>query len=376
MTPLNLLLIEDDPDDVRDLTALLNKTKAAKLSGAQYSEITLHHASNQAEADEAVKKMQYDIVLLDLQYPLGDEPLNTDPGELQGMKWLPELRMLQPRAAIVVLTKFADVPIVVKAIRDHHANDFVAKTEPFENIVARIQTAWRNARDLQHAITLRNEYRALLRTLGSRVFAKDVGGLISSVNTRLARIAQEIQSGDPSAVGEAPKRIRETIKRLSEEHAEATKLLEDLDEPVREVDVVKELIEPLEGLYERPIDVSQARGQSIKVWTARNDLTAALREVVQNAVDTGAGTVAVSVEKAGKDAVIHIRDNGGGFSKEAKSRIFKGRYTSSKNQGTYHQGLGLYIARRMMRSIGGEVRVENERDGAHVTLSVRNLRTA
>ena len=378
MRPLDILLIEDDPKDAQALTELLEATGAAGIVGDLYSEIKIRRAGNQREADEAAAPgFQYDIVLLDLQYPLENEPLiDETPPKLQGMEWLPSLRHLQPHAAIVILTKWAEVQYAVKAIRDHHANEFVAKTDRFDSILARIQTAWKNARDVRQALTLRNEYQTLLRSLGSRVFAKDMGALISSTKTRLLRIAQEIEGGDPSAAEEAPGRIREAVRRLSDEFDEKTPLVDGLYERLAEVDLVKEVIEPLEMLYEQPIDISQVRDRSIKVWTFPGDLRAALREVVQNAIDTKATTVAIGVDVIGKDAVIHIRDNGGGFSSEALKRMFEPGYTSRKEEGAYHQGLGLYIARRVMRSIGGEIRAENENGGAHVTLTVRNLERA
>jgi signal transduction histidine kinase len=268
------------------------------------------------------------------------------------------------------------VKYAVKAIRDHHANEFVAKTEPFDIILGRIQTAWKNAHDLHTAFTVKEEYRALLRSLGSRVFAQDMGALIGSTKTRLLRIAQELESGDPSAVEGAPGRIQEAAKRLSDEFEKHVRLVVGNDEPLAEVDLVKDVIEPLEMLYEQPVDISQVRGLSMKVWTFLDDLRAAVREVVQNAIDTNATEVTVGAEQTGKDAVIHIRDNGGGFSGDALKQMYKSGYTSRKDECPYHQGLGLYIAQRMMRSIGGEIRAENESGGAHVVLTVRSLEKA
>jgi signal transduction histidine kinase len=374
MKPLIILLVEDDRNDSNDLRALLEKAGAAELAGAQYGKLRIELAENQIEANQAVAAMQYDIVLLDLQYPFSLEPLSMEePVVLRGMQWLPTLRQLQPKAAIVVLTKHAEVPTVVTAIRDHHANDFVAKTENFENILARIQTAWKNAHDLQQAVTLRNEYRALLRTLGSHAFAEDAGGLISRTKARLTRIAQEIESGDSSVIDDAPRRIRDAVKRLSNEFAKVTRLLGNLRQPMSEVDLVKDLLEPLEALYEGPIHISQVPAQPIRVWTFPDDLRVAIYEVAQNAVDTGASAITIGVEQLGKDAVIHVTDNGGGFSPEAMARGFEPCFSTRKDQGNRHQGLGLYIARRMMHSIGGEIRVESKATGAGVSLSVTNL---
>ena len=369
MATLNILLVEDTPSEI-DMD-LLRSCHASELSEPQYLKLNLVNVANQTEAEKAARKHPWDIVLLDLQYPIGDEPLSSDePVSLQGMEWLPALRKLQPWASIVILTKHADVKNAVAAIRDHNADEFVSKTESFPVIVGRIQTGWRHARERRRASTLRTEYRSVLRSMGAYVVADMIEEAVQDTATRLAIIAREVENQDPSVLRESPQLIREASNRLCETFTEARKLIGDAREPLQEVDLVEELLDPLHALYELAIDTSTGNGP-VTVRTFPDDLKVALHEVVQNSVDTGATSIQVDAQKTASGAVIQVIDNGGGFSPEAEVRKFEAGFSTRKD--TKHQGLGLYIARRMIESAGGSLRVENEGAGARVTLTIPNL---
>jgi signal transduction histidine kinase len=141
---------------------------------------------------------------------------------------------------------------------------------------------------------------------------------------------------------------------------------------LQEVELVGELLEPLHALYELPIDTSTGNGP-VTVRTFPDDLKVALHEVVQNSVDTGATSIQVDAQKTASGAVIHVVDNGRGFSPEAEVRKFEAGFSTRKDETPKHQGLGLYIARRMVESAGGSIRVENEGAGARVTLTIADL---
>jgi len=94
---------------------------------------------------------------------------------------------------------------------------------------------------------------------------------------------------------------------------------------------------------------------------------------LQNSVDTGATSIQVDAQKTASGAVIHVIDNGGGFSAEAEVRKFEAGFSTRKYTPPKHRGLGLYIARRMVESAGGSIRVENEGAGARVTLTIPDL---
>jgi len=89
-----------------------------------------------------------------------------------------------------------------------------------------------------------------------------------------------------------------------------------------------------------------------------------LRQVVVNLVvnaihATGsAGSVRVATERRGRHALIAVEDDGPGISLEVRARLFEPFFTTKPvGQGT---GLGLYVCAEIVRSHGGEIRVDSE----------------
>jgi len=80
-------------------------------------------------------------------------------------------------------------------------------------------------------------------------------------------------------------------------------------------------------------------------------------------------TVAISFEVSGNQVQAHVSDNGPGIDPSDHQRIFE-RFQRAKttNDGS---GLGLAIARRLARSMGGDIILDSEPGkGARFTLSL------
>ena len=67
------------------------------------------------------------------------------------------------------------------------------------------------------------------------------------------------------------------------------------------------------------------------------------------------GTVQVSGEITGKEAIIKVIDNGQGISQEALPRIFEPFFTT-KAKGT---GLGLALCKKIIEEHGGKIAVQS-----------------
>ena len=80
----------------------------------------------------------------------------------------------------------------------------------------------------------------------------------------------------------------------------------------------------------------------------------------------------ITVTKRESVVSIKVTDNGPGFSDEAIQQLYK-RHRSTKGAG--HLGMGLYIAKRMMNHLGGEIEAVNRPGGAgsEVTLTFKDL---
>jgi two-component system sensor histidine kinase KdpD len=129
-------------------------------------------------------------------------------------------------------------------------------------------------------------------------------------------------------------------------------------------------------LLHRVLDhfASQAEGRELKLITedplpqivADRDLIAlALRQLVDNALKYSPPGSPVTIRAARKDAtvVIRVHDSGPGIPERERERIFE-KFYRRQNAKTHvpGTGLGLYIAREIVRAHGGDVWVEGEPD--------------
>jgi len=95
-------------------------------------------------------------------------------------------------------------------------------------------------------------------------------------------------------------------------------------------------------------------------WGAPNAVLHAVTNLLVNAVDAaeeagGAARVQLRVLPAAERVEVRVSDEGRGIGAEVRARLFQPRFTTkSAGKGT---GLGLHIARAMMRNHGGTVRL-------------------
>lgn len=100
-------------------------------------------------------------------------------------------------------------------------------------------------------------------------------------------------------------------------------------------------------------------------------LKRAIRNLVDNAVRYGGGAT-VRVCAAGGDALIEIDDDGPGIPEAALAHVFEpfARLETSRNRDQGGSGLGLALARAIVRDHGGELTLEN-REGGGLRATIR-----
>ncbi len=405
MKPLRTLVIEDNVEWYEDFRDNLKTVPLPDLVGPVYEVLEITHVTNQADADKIIADYHghdYDLIFLDLNYPLtADTPFNSDDDvasdenlddakTLQGMKWLPELRRLQPRAAIVILTAHATdkhMKNAVDAIRDYRANDFIPKTTKFDDIAPRIRVAWERARQMQLLTKLRREFRELIRTRAIRTYAEDIGLMLGGVKTSIQSATEHLKNGDASLIPGIANTIRVELARLEDEFTALNELL-TVDRSNRsEVNVV-DLLQQIKDLYQGVSDSAQAKVRllfdslQVTVKTYEGDLTVALHEVVANALEALGKSerrpeermLTLAVKRVEDVVVVEVTDNDGGFRKDAYAHLYERGYSTKKDADHQHQGLGLYIARRMVNHLGGAIDIESrEGEGTTVRLTLRDL---
>jgi two-component system sensor histidine kinase FlrB len=101
------------------------------------------------------------------------------------------------------------------------------------------------------------------------------------------------------------------------------------------------------------LEIAAANGETV-LRASRQALAGALANLVDNACEAGAATIALTTDQEGASRVgIEVRDDGPGVPPEARARLFEPFYTTRPGG----SGLGLAVVRAVAEAHGGTVRL-------------------
>lgn len=167
--PIQLLLVEDNPADVRLLRELLKE-----ISGSTF---VLTVASRMSEAQSRLASENFDVVVTDLSLP--------DSRDLASYR---ELRSIAPDVPVIVLSGLDDESLAVSAVREG-AQDYLFKSGLDAHIFGR---AIRHAieRHVAEQKLIRSEafYHSLVEHLPQNIFRKDVDERFTFANQRFCQL--------------------------------------------------------------------------------------------------------------------------------------------------------------------------------------------
>jgi two-component system, CitB family, sensor kinase len=98
-------------------------------------------------------------------------------------------------------------------------------------------------------------------------------------------------------------------------------------------------------------------------------LVTVLGNLIDNAIDSGAGRVEVALDVVDGELVIGVHDTGPGIDPALSEEIFRDGFTTKVASGSTRRGLGLALVSQEVRRRGGRISVENQ-DGALFTVVV------
>ncbi|MBP8950831.1 MAG: response regulator [Armatimonadetes bacterium] len=168
--PVNLLLIEDDPDDA----FLLEKM----LSDAAKGEFALSHVTRLAQGLEHLNAQGADVVLLDLSLP-----------DSQGLETFQEVHQLHDGVPVVVLTGLDDHTVALRAVQEG-AQDYLVKGEVDGHALVRsLRYAIERQRSTYYQAVLaeRERFDAAISQMSDGIAVTDSRWRITSTN-RAARL--------------------------------------------------------------------------------------------------------------------------------------------------------------------------------------------
>ncbi len=120
--------------------------------------------------------------------------------------------------------------------------------------------------------------------------------------------------------------------------------------------LVEELADPNFGSGERHLRLENKVPASIIAVADRDQLFRVLQNLARNAAEAGAGCVTVRAVQTAEQVVIEVADDGPGLAPKARENLFRPFAGSARPGGT---GLGLPIAREVMRAHGGDIALDD-----------------
>jgi two-component system sensor histidine kinase ChvG len=178
--------------------------------------------------------------------------------------------------------------------------------------------------------------------------------------------------------------IEESVDRLDHLVSSARQLdqttAELLDPPRQRIDLSRLLGRMLEAYADRFASGGIALEATLKPGVAVNAgedlIETVIENVIDNAIEAAPRNSAITVDlgKAGGWVLLSVSDRGPGLPAGDLERVFE-RYISLRgapgadqiDKPNQHLGIGLWIVRRNLQAIGGDVRAEN-RDGGGLSM--------
>lgn len=214
--------------------------------------------------------------------------------------------------------------------------------------------------DVQRLIATFNDMRTrILDMLGEK--DRMLGAIGHDLRTPLASLRLRAENVDDDGERE---RMVATIDEMSRTLEDILSLarLGRSNEPAARVDLPALVDAVVEDLRDLGHDVQLDPAEAFPVPLRPVMTTRAIRNLIDNAVKYG-GRARVRVFRDASEAVVEVEDEGPGIAEEHLERVMDGfqRLEGSRNRETGGTGIGLTIARSIVREQGGDIRLENRR---------------
>jgi len=355
--PKTTILLVDDDKMIRELCV-----RALK-------EYRVLQAGTCAEALHLYEKEPVDLILSDVMMP-GDS----------GIDLLRQIKALDPNAAVIIMTGFAEKEIVLDALKED-ADDFIYKPLNLLQLKASVEKALARK-------ALKEELASLKRSdrLKSS-FLSLISHKLRTPITGISLFLQELHHGNHDQNDPA---FRQNMALICEEANYLARLVSDLL-------AFSEVMIGNDGVQREPCDLNLLASdllmksrevhnkQTIEVVFNPGALPSlnldlakirfSLQQVIDNAFKFSGETGSVSLStKADNDEVyITVSDSGKGIPKEEIPKLFEKFYQIDPNNSGQIRGfgLGLFYAREFIRQHGGGINLDSTPGlGTTITISL------
>lgn len=367
------VVIAEDEEAVRDaLVDLVSSDAGMEVVGSA------------CDTDEAIRiatERLPDVALVDVKMPGGGGPRAAR-----------EIRQHSPQTHVVALSAYEDRSTVLEMLRAGVVG-YVVKGTPADEILDTIRRSMQGQGSLSVEVTADVIHELAMLLERSESLTRDLQELDQTKSELIQILSHELFTpitaiqGFASTVGEhgdkipgaemkamaaGVSRASDRIKRLVGNLAASARLdREGVEIPTGPVQV-NHLLENAASEFadERQRIALPADAAGIQIWADIDLAVRAVVAVLENALSLSSASEQVEVEVTATDgkATVDVMDRGPGVPPDIRDRVFDAFTQADASTTRTHQGLGigLFLARRIMRAHAGDIGVEDRPGGGSV----------
>lgn len=197
---IHILLIEDNPGDVRLIQEMISKVK---------EEYSFEHAGTLADGLDKLSKGFFDVILLDMNLP-----------DSIALESIPEVKLVAPRMPIVMLTGLDDEETAVSALH-LGVQDYLIKDRVDRTLLLRsLRYAIERKRTIDALVESEEKYKNLVDNAITGVYKTKLNGDILFVNHALSEMLEYASPEELMALSSLP------LYRMPEERKDLIDILQ------------------------------------------------------------------------------------------------------------------------------------------------------
>jgi signal transduction histidine kinase len=355
--PLDILLVEDNPGDVRLIEEMLKEADGDwHGEDEDRSGFDLVHATTLSAGLDQLESGDIELVLLDLDLP-----------DSEGLETLERMLAAVESAPVLVFTGRPEEDLGIEAVRQG-AQDYLVKGDVRVGAFAQSIKFALERTKTQQELRRRTHELAILNQL----MRHDIKNDISLVIGRSHELTEYVDPRGEELLGEIltsahhvlqlTQTIGDTIKTITREDASDLQAVDPVEMLVSEVEKAQELYGESAVTLADDLPTVEVLADELLAAVFGNLLSNAL---LYTPVDP---KVHVGMEVGDDTVTVWVADNGPGVPDAQKQRIFGHGTSGVESHGI---GIGLYLVDQLVKGYNGRVWVEdNEPTGAvfHVEL--------